>query len=473
MIRKSLLPLTLALAFPGAAKADEALRSTVWRVANAPAVDGLEDAVYRESFPIEGFTYPGRMDPAAHQTVLRLVQDGVRLYGYARCEQPDVADLKESTPIRNGGNVWRGHALELMFWTNAGLRYFAFDPMGSIDWQKAHQDDAHNWQNDDPGKSDVRHAVRRDAKGRCWIVEFSIPLSELPGRKWRFNAIRGNPSDRTSCWQRQEECAFWAPNALFGELVCAEAPIGRLAFGRLPSFDPARPFFYSVTNAHQAVVYRYECFRPAPFVRIFPDNTEDGQLLVFGSCPLPTRIVWNCRHNYPEIPKGVCGQADVPVSVILKVPKGLTAPEAARTGTGRVEGVDVTVYEQRFRYVYKGAGWICSSLNATLPHGAEGKIWYAVRHEGGETPFRAIPFRVVDIPAARAPKRFMTGHYQNWPRTAQAARRLEHVGINTVDVRGQGDAKASLMGELAAAGFRIRRGSYFWPGVEDDPSTLR
>ena len=44
------------------------MRSTVGKVSATPVIDGVEDACYGDSMPIEGFTYPGAMTPSRRST---------------------------------------------------------------------------------------------------------------------------------------------------------------------------------------------------------------------------------------------------------------------------------------------------------------------------------------------------------------------------------------------------------------------
>lgn len=456
---------TVSLALASGLAGAEPLRTTVGRTDNAPKVDGRADACYAGAFPVSGFADIGTMAPAPEDTDVRFVHDGTRLYGFVTCEQKDAMKAAPSSPVRGDPNVWTGNSVELFFWTDDGIRYYAIGQFANCNWLVAHQDDANVWIRNHPPTSGLEVATHRE-DGR-WFAEFSIPLSELGGGNLRLNIGRNVPGRQISAWQPFDGNGWWNENVAYGEFRLADGGLGAEVFSALPPFDPARDFVFAVTNAANEVVYRYEHVVPRPYVKMKPANLQGGPLYLDGEGKLQARLTWDSRHNYPGGDAHPDGKwVPVPVTLRFRVPSGVVIENGRRTGSTTVGDRTYDLYEQVSPRAYSQRHYIKTFVSCHLPVGTKGEIAYTTSFRDGEEPERVFPFEVTKVPEVLPPKRFITGYYHHFIESVEAADVWARSGVNTFAVRGYGDKAERLARELLAKGYKVRHGDYFWPGAK-------
>ena len=452
--------LTVSFLFAVTSLAAGEMRSTVGRVSSAPVIDGVRDPVYSESMPLGGFTFRGTMQFAWAWTEIRFVRDDRFLYGFASCCQRDAGRLVE-------GKADEGNCLELYFITDEGLAEYDFGPSGSVRLAMGRQDEANQWIVDRHPARTVKSAVALGPDD-TWCVEFAIPLSELPGRGWAFNARRIRPGQMESFWQRQDPGSCWNPAAEFGRLAVVSKPLGDLAFGEFPRFPEKGRFEKSVTNAAGRIVYNYFYEYPrAKFVRISPANLDRGTLWLDGGLGLVSRLTWKSRHNYPVDAKTDGLRVNVPLRIRFKVPRGVVVEEAEKVKSGTdPAGGAFDIYEQASPYSYGLDHYLKTRFTCTLPKGTTGVISYATRFPDGGERERTIPFAVTAVRETCPPKRFSVGFYHLFLGGAEEARQWSRIGLNTFTVRGFGENAKETAKGLLSAGYLVRRSDYFWPGAE-------
>lgn len=463
--RDYFLSMALSVAVSALSAADGIMMSTVGKSDCVPVIDGVGDRCYGASMPLCGFTFAGRADLAFHRTEIRMVHDGRFLYGLCSCRQNDAKEAAQGAAVRKDPAIWHGNSIELFFETDDGLRYYAFSPQGSVNWEVGHRNEANKWVREKEAKSDVRFAVSTDE--RNWFVEFAIPLAELPGRSWGFNAVRNRTGTPASCWQRQAEGGkvnWWGDEAVFGSLRLTDESLASVAFDRLPKFDPRQDFSFAVTNSTGMVIYDYRYEISRPFVKIVPANLRDDCLVLNGNRGLKATISWDCRHNYPDVNLKEGRSVKMPVVLTFKLPPGVALVGGRKVGTENAADGLLDVYEQSFPKAYNAKHWMKSSFTSTLAHGSSGEFVYSMRYRDGEQAVKKLRFQVIDVPLSRRPKRFVTGFYNLWVKTTAEAEYWAGLGVNTFAVRGYGEKEEKLCRDLRAHGWQVRKGDYFWPG---------
>jgi len=429
-----------------------------------PVLDGECETCWERSFPVTDFYEPFALRPAEEKTEVRFLQDGETLYGFVTCQKKGNGLITKGSSRHDDSGIWAGHAIEMFFLGEDGLRHFMFSPAGGVYDARGHEDEAYNWVMDAAWESDIKIAFADDPKS--WRFEFALPVKALPGRKLQFNVARDYPRGvGASSWARLDSPG-WLPK-----------DGSRTKFGRLHLLDTEFPEADAfvlpepVGKDHRVTVRRegrifYDVTSPEVHchLSVQPYNLKRGVLYLNGNQGIDADISWNSKHNYPNGDQANGGRVKIPVTLVFEVPSGIVPKKAVKTGSVEREGKMYDVYEQKEPFAYNYHSWMGSAFTCSLPAGPAGMLRYAVRYPDGEQPFREIPCEVVDIPETARLKSFTTGFYGLFIRNVEQAREWAKSGVNTFSVRGYDEGQRKLARELKAAGFRIRRGDYFWPG---------
>lgn len=429
-----------------------------------PVLDGEREACWDRSFPITDFYEPFALRPAEEQTEVRFLQDGETLYGFVTCHKKGNGIITKGSSRRDDPGIWSGHAIEMFFLAEGGLRHFMFSPAGGVYDARGHEDEAYNWERDATWDSGIKVVFADDPKS--WRFEFALPIGALPGRKLLFNVVRDFPRGLgASSWARLE-APGWLPKdgsrGKFGRLHLLNVEFPEADAFVLPA--PVGRDRRVTVRREGRIVYDVTSPEVRCRLTVKPYNIGRGILYLNGNRGIDAHISWDSKHNFPNGDRANGGRVKMPVTIVFEVPSGIVPKKAVKTGTVLRAGKQYDVYEQREPFAYNYHSWMSSSLSCTLPAGAAGTLRYAVRYPGGEPAFREIPYEVVDVPEVATLKSFTTGFYGLYIRTVEQAREWAKCGVNTFSVRNYGEGPRKFAQDLKAAGFRIRRGDYFWPG---------
>ncbi|MBR6374115.1 MAG: hypothetical protein IKS20_13135 [Victivallales bacterium] len=482
----------------------------IGRTAQAPVIDGQEDACYGEAMSIGGLTYPSRMLYAKEQTFVKFCHDGENLYGLVTCRQKDAAKIAASTPRRDDANLWRSNAVELFFMVDGTMRQFMLDPFGSIFDCYARQNEALEWEMDANWNSAIQVATSRDAQQ--WRIEFALPFSDLDNaRSLKFNIIRDTgKSSSSSSLARLERYDWWRQYEHFSQIELLDEVMHGFDFVELPQMNIDSSCQLTLHNAADAALFhlnaqgseikpeiqgrnvnwnykgdfsdgktkdvtlsvkkggkilysfRYEV--PIGRVTIAPANLRNNLIYLDGRLGLDAKLSWNCKHNYPGGQAGNGGKIAKPLSIVFEAPEGVNFKKAKIVKTYAKNGAKYCTWQQDEQFAYNASHWLKSNIGCTLPAGTRGKISYSMKYPEGFQEAQSFDFLVLDIPRTDPPRHFITGHYNSWPRTLKEAREMALAGVNTVPIRGYGERDMNFCKELKKEGFKLRRADYFWPG---------
>jgi len=215
-------------------------------VKEAPVIDGgFEDAAWEEQTWVSNFANPESGEPAAAQTLFRVVHDDSALYLAIFCEDPGE-QAPRATLTAHDDTLWVDDCVELMIDpTNRRQTYahIIVNPNGAVY-------DA--WVTGAGASRDIDYESGAEAAGRLveegWQVELRVPfaglrLSPAAGDTWAFNLCRGKKTApaELSCWAPPKAVGFHHPES-FGTLSPIRANLKEhfIAFAT-PVFS--RPYF--------------------------------------------------------------------------------------------------------------------------------------------------------------------------------------------------------------------------------------
>lgn len=484
-----------------------------------PVIDGVRDNCYRDAFPISGFSHPRLLEMARNQTTAKFLHDGEYLYGHVVCADPNVRNMSVTSSLRDDVNLWRGDAVEMFFVAEDGLKHFIVSPDGGLYDAASVPDEANVWRSDAKWNSGmVLKTVRDDAS---WSFEFALPLKDIPGGRMRFNIARDTPDGKkASSWTRLEDFG-WIPNAdkvsIFGELaflgqtkvggfdwlllpklrkdgcddyclvkLTPEARLGDFSctvqdapqrawgdhderFGFTFRIDMAKKGAKDVVfevNRDGALLFRQVAGIPAGYIIVQPSNLKRKVLYLNSNQGMAAKLAWDCKHNYPGARMSNGGQIEKPFKLLFEVPEGVAVvgQKVEEATPAERDGRTVRRFVQSERYAYVYPDYFSTRFTTTLPAGSKGTIRYALRYEDGEQGFAEVPFEVIDLGVAPQLKELSVGHYNLYVRSLEDAKVWAKTGVNMFAVRGYDEKALQLAKDLKAAGFRVRRGDYFWPG---------
>ena len=446
---------------------------SVYRTPTAPVIDGKMDDCYCAALPVDGLSLPSTMTPAADATVMNLVHDGTMLYGYVTCKEPNMDKMPIWSKMRDDSRMWTGDALEMLIRDDDGLKHFMFSPDGGVYDAAGQQDEAHAWRMSQDWSSSIQVAAKRESDS--WRIEFALPLKSVPGENLKFNIVRDYPSAAKACsWARLENYG-WLPKGdgtdVFGDLriVDGPRPEGIRFSNRSVSGADGSGTIREARDGEE-LVFRHVSMTPKGYISLTPGNIMRGRLFLNGNRGIEAKIFWLSHHNYPGARAPGGGKVDKPFSIEFDVPDGVVVLNAKKTGSRTEAGATRSIFTQRERFAYNVGNYTSSGFKTTLKAGTRGTITYRVKHADGEQAARDVAFEVIDVAEPAALREFFTGHYNLWVRTLAEAQEWSRTGANTFALRGFGDRAAELARQLAAAGFRVRRADYFWPGAGIAPA---
>lgn len=480
--------------------------AAVGKAETAPDIDGkLDDACYKKSLPLTGFVYPSSMNLAAEQTEIRLVYDDKYLYCAVNAKQKNAMQLPQLTPSRNNMACWKYDSVELFFAESAVMiKQFMFDYSGSFAAMTA----------DCSGKerkvtinkaSGVKVAAGCNNSG--WQLEIAIPRNEIPAGELKFHVVRNHKGKGHSCWNRMPEINWHTPDQ-YGTLKLRDC-VPAMTFDKLPDMllnsklavtldcskaldvtltasgktrtaksvnNKSMIFEYKVLPDKRTVdltikcprgglLYAYKYELPAGTLDIKPYNLPENKLLLASGVDLESTVIWNSKHNLPNGDPKNGSRYRIDNFLIFEVPEGITPLQGKLISETVVNGKKIFTYEQKERFAFNAHSWINSRFNSSLPAGSRGSIRYRLQWKDGVQPWRKIPYEVITIKPAPAPKKFINGFYNHNVKDVEAARKLANLGINTFTVRGYGDDVIKRSLALQKAGFFVKRSDYFWPGA--------
>lgn len=477
---------------------------SIGKSSEIPVIDGkINEKCWEDTLAVTGFTLPGSLKYAQYQSEVRMFHNGNYLYGAICCQSPSGSLNNRQVPLQDNPAIWKNDALELFFVGKGEARQLIIDSNGSYfdaASRKVVVEDSFNtvWRHDKNFAVVEKFAVK--TAGDSWSAEFVIPLAALPAGELRFNAIRDMPkAAESSSWALMEAPRWWefdtAAEMVFVDRVpgmkievlpqltgesraavkiAGDAQAELLVQGKkIPGniSNEVTAFTYSVTPetgyksmrlilrviAGGKVVYSFEHEKPTGYVKFTPINLSGKTLCLNSSLNLESNIGWETRHNYQGF------KVKKNTRLHFLVPEGIVVNKAQITGEINRDRQKYIRYTQDVPWVYNGRFWIKSFFTTTLPSGSRGKIYYSSECPDSIQPEMAIEFEVVDIKEVAPPEKFITGHYDNWVPTLQAAMVWKKTGSNTFPLRGNRQHSIDLARELKKAGFYIRRGDYFWP----------
>ena len=478
----------------------------------SPVIDGSRDAVYDEAYPIDGLSHPRLLSLARERTSAKFLHDGTCLYGFIRCEDPNVANMPAWSAKRDDSTLWKGDAIELFFVAKDGLKHFIISPTGGVYDAAGHPDDANTWMFDVKWNSGIKWAVSRD--DASWSVEFSLPLADIPGRDMAFNLVRDSPDARKcASWSRLADSAKWIypadkTESTYGRIRFIDSAPGGFDFKcppmirpdkenyclvRLAKDMPTKGFKLAVQGKDQKpwgsfasgrfgwtynldmkakgdkdavftvedggeLLFRQVSAIPAGYIMIRPSNLARGKLYLNSNRGLKAKLNWDCKHNYEGARMSNGGQIEKPFDIVFRCPPGVKVVSDGVRQEGEFQ-------VQHQRYAYLVPDYFSTQFATTLPAGTKGKISYSAKYEDGAQGAQDIDFEVIDVGVPPKLKKFYVGHYNLYPRSLEDARAWAETGVNSFTMRGYADEDAALVRSLTANGFKVVRGGYFWPGA--------
>ena len=486
----------------------------VGSVCASPLLDGRMDEAYAAALPVDGFSLPSELSLASDRTTLRLLHDKNCLYGYVKC-RGRPAERATAGTRRDDTNVWKGDSIELLFLCEDGLKHLMIGAQGCVYDAAATMDEGEFWKFDAGWDSGIRVAVAADEE--AWSLEFALPLKSIPGKTLSFNAMRNFVNASKSCSWVPLEQSSWVPRQaserpygvlrlidrgipggfdfveqptslvgrsnscairLSGALDSASFALvagGRKVRGTLKgdilSFDyilsdrspDARRFVLELSDGTEPL-YRYAHALPSPIVEVSPGHLRNGQMILDGNLGISARCYWKMHHNYSGADRMFGGRIAKAIVLTFEVPSGVIVVNGEKKGRIMRNGSALDVFEQKSKYAYDASDWIGTIFRTTLPPGTVGDIRYALDYPDGRQDFRTIPFRVINVPRAAKLREFAAGHLCHWVSSLEEAKELAMTGANTFNSRGYGEQAIALAHALAAEGFKVRRGEFFWPG---------
>ena len=479
--------------------------AVIGRADKAPVIDGrLDDACYKRSMPLTGFTYAISMESAKEQTELRLVYDDQYLYGALSADQKNIASLPQLTQSKNKKDCWYYDSAELFFaHSPTTMKQFMFDYSGSYAVFDCDMNASQRFKLNPNSK--IKVAAGRTGKG--WQLEFAIPRNELPKGDLKFQVVRNHRGKGHSCWGRLPEIN-WRDVTKYNTLKLAKTVPG-MTFNKLPEMllkstlslklDAKQPLDITVTASGKEykakstngkvvtvgykvlsdkkdvvlqikspkndLLYRYRYALPQCKLEMSPRNLKDNNLLLASGVDLTAAIFWNSKHNLPNRDRNSGSRYKLDNSLIFEVPSGITVINGRKIGEKMVDGKRIVIYEQKNKFAYNAPGWIGTQFKSTLPSGSRGKFRYKLQWDGGVQSWQEIKYEVISIKPAPMPKKFINGFYAFWPRTVAEAEKISRIGINTFTIRGYDNNMINLSLALQKAGYFVKRAEYFWPGT--------
>ena len=480
---------------------------SIGKTKTAPVIDGkMNDSCWKNTLLVTGFTIPGTLKYAEHQTVLRMVRDDRYLYGAFRC-MVGSSKFPKQKALKDYRDIWKNDALELFFIGKGDVRQFIIDSNGSYFDNRATEvavDDAIEtaWRNDPSFEGLEKFAVHRGDK--YWEAEFAIPLSKLPAGKLTFNAVRDMPKNtQSSSWMMLEVPLWWnftncaelrfvdnVPGAEITKLptlnkdntasvvlsgdkkYTADLIVQGKAVAGKAEKNAVNFRYQTVASSEYKgmrlvlqikkdgnVIYAFEYEQPSGYVKFTPANLTNNLMYLNSSLKLKTMLGWETRHNY----QGFKVRKDTKIH--FEVPEGVQVMNAKITGKTTRNGKKYVRYTQTEKWAFNGKFWMKSNFATTLPDHTTGVIYYSSETPESKQPEKSFTFKVVGIPSVTPPKKFITGHYDNWVRTLSAAMEWKKTGTNTFPLRNASEQSIKLAHQLKKAGFYLRRGDYFWPNA--------
>lgn len=496
----------------------------------APIIDGKPgDACWADTMEITGFVTPITTEYAVEQTSLRLCRDANALYGLVRCRQAGADKMPDGPALRDADSTWKGDSVEMFFVPKSRPGKFyqtIIDPNGGVydaEYQNPRFQPADNlaW------NSDAQVKVGKSAEE--WIIEWSLPLSALggapaDGETWDFNIVRNvTVRGEYSSWSRFL-VLDWCQPAHFGKLMFVNSPVGGMTFAGLPrltpqaafklDFQPAEAgkydatitgdviagktisqqadlaaggkrtigFDYAVAPATGAqtnsltlevkrdgkLLYRFLYAPEREYVAVYPGFMGVDKTFYL-SPDREAKLYWDMRHSFPGGTNiATCGKVPLDYEIVFEVPEGIAIADtnAKRGDTIERDGQKLVTYALAEKFAFNAVGQRQATLTTTLKEGGKGYIFFYAKWDKGAQPRQESRFEVVHIKKTLPPARFITGSYGIYTPPLEQALRYRELGINTLSSRGYDADHIRLVNDLKKAGFFIRRGDYYFPGLK-------
>lgn len=478
--------------------------AVIGRTDKAPVIDGkLNDACYRKSMPLTGFTRAVSLELEKEQTELRFVYDDNYLYGAVYAKQKNIAKLPHLSPLKHKTDCWNYDSVELFFAISpTKMKQFMFGYTGSFGVLDVNMTAQKRYVLNT--KTKMKVAAGRTADG--WQLEFAIPRNELPKGDLKFHINRNHRGIGHSCWVRMTEIN-WRDTTKYGTLKLAKC-VPAMTFDKLPDMllksklgltlkapqklnivitasgkkfnfkSTGKPMILpykvlpnkksmelQITCPKNGLLYRYEYAIPVEKLSMTPRNLSNGKLPLASGVALDSRIIWISKHNLSGGDQHNGYRYRIDNRLIFEVPAGLKVSSGKKIGEKVVNGRKIHIYEQKYKFAYNAPGWLGTSFLSTLPPGSKGSFRYKLQWANGVQPWSEIKYEVVAVKPAPRPKKFINGFYAFWPRSVADAKKLAAIGINTFTVRGYGNDMIKLSLALQKNGYFVKRAEYFWPGA--------
>ncbi len=457
---------------------------------------------WRNAVEITGLVRPVTLDCPQERTSLRLLHDGIFLYGEVQCVQRGAEKLSGSL-TRDDIMLWKDNGIELFFCqTHEKIVHVIINTDGTVaDMIREHGQDAYSWNG--------TRILGKKKSPDGWSAVFRIPLAELPfdsNGKIFFNLVRNNnTAHEASSWSPLAR-HLWIQPEKFGTIVLAgpsEASCG-VTFRNLPvfktrgvlslSFLSLQPETVKInlkadekTNARTSalsagsVTEEDMVYFMSGGSRTLEMTVHAGSTLLVSSVyaptgdfinvfaeknyslstvrEMPTLIYWNSIHSFP-VKNDNGSRIDADYEICFDLPDGVSVEGMVRTGVSP-RGKNRFLASVRQDKAYSAPDWVRSALCSTLPDGSEGEIFYRVKWKDYLQKEEKFTFKVCAFKQAEPPKELVTYLYGCCPEKAEDGELLRKYGINTFMYPGW---NAALVKDLMKRGFFVIRGGYFFPG---------
>ena len=190
----------------------------VQAASSAPAIDGVEDEIWRNVPKITLLNNQDGVEPTV-QTEARILCDKENLYLFIDCLEPRMSNLKADCTVddaKEGDVIWFDDSVELFISPDSRVAgktvQIALNPNGAI-WDACYNYTGY------PGEKGIEYssgAIRKAVRqADRWTLEVAIPLRNLvidgiiPTQEWRFNLCRNRWASGID--NRYREATSWSP----------------------------------------------------------------------------------------------------------------------------------------------------------------------------------------------------------------------------------------------------------------------
>ena len=496
---------------------------------SAPVIDGRpDDPCWESTMEITGFVTPITTDYVSEQTSLRLCRDAGTLYGLVTCHLAGADKIPDGPSLRDANSIWSGNCVELFFVNKKRAKKFyqvIVDPNGGI-YDAEYQNPRFRPADNLAWNSDARIKVSKLQDK--WIVEFALPFSGLGGApadgdSWSFNIVRNNKAkDEYSSWARFLELDWCRPEH-FVRLTFLNSPICGMTFEALPGLTPQAvcklafqdvqggkydvrltgsnivgktvsrqldlaaggrraielkydvlPLSSGLTNSlaleisrENKTLYRFTYTPEREHIAVYPGYAGTDKTLYL-SPDWEAAIYWDMRHSFPGgNNRSVNGRVQLDYEIVFELAEGIAITDANAKQIGTVErgGAKFVTWSLAEKVAFNAVGQRGAKLTTTLPEGSKGEVFFHAKWAKGAQPKQKLSYEVIRIRKTLPPARFITGSYGLYMPPLEKALRYRELGINTLSSRSSGQEHIKLVNDLKRAGFYVRRGDYYFPGM--------